>query len=342
LSLRVLILVLFFGFARPFLGQQEIALTKNITTWGAPQGPNSANTKLLVDPQNNRIGNACLYGASRTELDALRIPDLEYRLDLLLREHTLAVGNGRYFLNIPVFAGERRSELNELVRVKSHKLLPTVSKMLDQIKLAVPGREDMAFHLLWSRVMDQAFCETWQLEQRPDACPPDIRYLIYPSHPFRFGTNMWGDELAVTWNSESICDVETWESNRIFLLKKAAGEESADPESIATLRSLGLFDSTGRFLGFSYRADDNLDKLLLHSRREYAHLFKDAYDYEGLRRNWDMPVEALWIALFHETAYSVLEELNKEKKFEVPAVFIQGGDRLSCKSAISLRIENTL
>ena len=72
---------------------------------------------LLKDSANNRIGNACLTGATRSDLGKLGIPDIEARLQKLLAAHVLLAKDNKYFLGIPVIIGNSGTGLHPFQKV---------------------------------------------------------------------------------------------------------------------------------------------------------------------------------------------------------------------------------
>src|SRR5579864_6884426 len=74
-----------------------------------------ADIRLFSDSVNNRIGNACISGCSRSELNRLGIADLDNRLQKLLDAHTVIVRDGKYYLGFPTLTGKKRDEVSAIV-----------------------------------------------------------------------------------------------------------------------------------------------------------------------------------------------------------------------------------
>ena len=295
---------------------------------------------LFKDSTNNLIGDACIPGAGVDELRGLGIADLDERLGRLRAGNVIALRDGRCTLTFPVITGRRRDDLAAAVRPVARALAPRVAEIGEEIARAVPGHEEMVFHLLWSRVVDQMWCRAWQREHRAGTCPPGVDWVLYPASPFTFGTNSWGNDLAVTWNWQTRCAV--WPvvtAVRTALLDAAAGKKYEGPEA-DSLRRYGLLDADGRFVGFAYREDSPLDSLLDRLTTEYAALAAGRYDYRRLAASLDIGVEQLWVILFHETAYAVFADLDQDGKLRVPRVLAGAGEPADCRATVSFQLHH--
>lgn len=323
-------------------GRPDIDLYKNISSFSGERGNYAfPNLDLLEDSANNKIGNACLAGATRSQLRKLGISDLDARIQKLLAGSVLVLRNDKYFLGIPAIIGGVRTELATIVDKKAHLIAPQVASILNRILEATPGNGDMAFHLLWSRVMDEMWYQTWQLDARPGKGPPLVDWIIYPEHPQSFGTNSWNQDIAITWSQHTSCRTLTVQDSRLVLMKTAWGQ-TIDINRNRELQGLGLLDHEGHFRGFAIHSGDPIDKLLKQLTAEYAHLVASAYDYEELTKRWHVPSDQLWVILMHETAYSVFEDLIGQGKLKIPGVLTGSGNLLECRSAVSLLLERPI
>lgn len=187
-----------------------------------------ADIGLFSDSVNNRIGNACISGCSRSELTRLGISDLDNRLQKLVDANTLIVRDGKYYLGFPALTGKKRKKVAAIVNRTADRIAPRVTVMVDQIRAAVPRHEDIVFHLLWSRVVDKIWCQAWKLEHRTGNCPPGVEWLVYPQHKFYVGTNYWANDVAVTWSRHSLCSSEIVMDSRLALRKAAWGQKYTD------------------------------------------------------------------------------------------------------------------
>jgi len=298
------------------------------------KGGHCADISLFSDSVNNRIGNACIGGCSRSELTKLGIGDLDNRLKRLVTAHTLIVGDGKYYLGFPTLTGKRRKDASAIVNRTADRIAPSVTAMVDQIRAAVPKHEEIVFHLLWSRVVDEVWCQAWQIEHRPGNCPPGVEWVVYPGHKFFVGTNSWNQDVAVTWSRHTLCSTGIVTDSRLALRKAAWGQKYTE-DNISDLQRFGLLDDRGEFQGFAYHVDDSLDKLLNQLTKEYAALVAGAYDYNRLSLSLGVSSEELFVILLHETAYALFENLSRSGKLQLPSVLNGVGETVRCRSVAS-------
>jgi hypothetical protein len=247
--MTTLLLLLLLGSRSPAAQAPPIDLYRASMSFCCKPVDGYHDLELFKDSGNNRIGDACIRGATIADLRALGVRDLAARLDTLRGGNVIRWSSGRCFLTFPVLTGRRRDALAAAVRPVAEALAQPVVALRDSIVRAVPGHEEMVFHLLWSRVMDQVFCRAWQRERRPGECPPGADWVVSPASPYTFGTNSWGNDFAITWNPRTRCAVTpVVTAARIGLLDAARGRPYTGPQAGA-LRQLGLIDTTGRFLG---------------------------------------------------------------------------------------------
>ena len=343
--LKAAILITVISASAICVGQPEINLGQNLYAFsGEPNARRQVDDSLLFDSDNNRIANACINGAHRSELTRLKIPDLDSRLQKMQTGNLLSSKHGVYVLTIPVLAGKDRSKLSDQVSRAAKRMAPRVAVMLDQIRTATPGHEDMAFHLLWSRAMDRMWYRTWQREGRPGKGPPFARWIIFPPHPLTVGTVSYdgvigGGSNAKSWSHPSICGSFHTSEFQLEILRGAWGQR-VPVANIKPLQSVGVFDEAGTFTGFAYHRGDALDLLLDRLTDEYATVVTNAYDYARLSKAYRIPVEELWLAIQHETAYAILAELVRSGKLAIPEPLEGKGDTRLCRSVISIRLVN--
>lgn len=332
-------LVLLLLIAPLCLAQQNpvIDVYNNINSFSGPRNI-TPNFELLRDEFNNKVAAAALTGATEHELESLSIPDLQHRLLALTQANLIENRSGKYFLTIPVITGKRRTELAKLVTKQAQLMLPKVAPMVEEIRKAVPGHEDVVFHLLWSRVIDDAWSIAWELEKRGANGTPGVDWVILPRHAYMVGTNYWGNEIAITWSEHTGCGTRAVQDSRLLLRKAAWGQVVRD-DRVATVAKYGLLDTGGRFRGFAIHKGDAVDTLVQRLRAQYAHLIANAYDTRELGSRWGVPADKLWVILLHETAYSLFGELANSGHLSIPGVLRGNGNLAECKSAISLWLD---
>jgi tetratricopeptide (TPR) repeat protein len=309
-------------------------------TGGATLRP-APKTSLLRDSSNNVIANACIHGASRSELSKLNLPDLDDRLQKLVAGNVLVLRGDNYFIAFPVITGDDRVRLAATVDSVASSLTPRVLPILDQIVQALPNRQEMVFHVLWSRVMDRFWYDGWG-QAFHHGTPPTAEWRISPEHPYMVGTNSYdsgvGDaSFSVTWGQRTSCNGRTVFGSQ-FELNRAAWGLPVSAARAEPLQQLGLFDADLKFQGFAYHRGDSLDKLFKKLSDQYADLVANAYDYKQLGQSYGITAGEMFLIVHHETAYAILEALVKAGKLEEPAVLRDSDDLHGCRSLISVQL----
>lgn len=342
--MRLLTLILCSSLLLPSCFSQTLVdLSRNVYMFsGERTAKPQADLGLLEDSEINAIANACIPGATQSQLERLNLPDLNTRLDRMLHGSLIVKTNELFTLSFSVIQGESRDQLNTVVEEKAIKLTPAVAAMLNQIYAAVPADHDVAFHLLWSRVMDRMWYPAWRTEKRSGNGPPFVTWAIFPESPYTVGTSSYdgvlgGGSNSKTWSHLSICSDFHPGDHQKELLAGAWGN-TVDPTSVSDLQRMGLFDHKGRFTGFAYHANDSIDELLTQLTGRYASLVVDAFDYDALSKRWQVSADELWIVLQHETAYAILRNLADDGRLRMPAALRGSGDPRECRNVISLRL----
>jgi tetratricopeptide (TPR) repeat protein len=339
---KIFTLVLLIAFALTFVncgggsGKKseipDVNLREKLSYFSGGEARKSIKFSLLRDSINNRIALLCVDGASQGQLEKTGIDDLGQRLDTLIKGNVLyhVAIDGKYYVSFPVFVGEKRKELAKIVNKAVEKLIPTAEAMITRLQEALKDRQDMLFHVLWSRIIDEIWGNAWELEF-PGGKFPDVGWVVYPEHPYAVGTNYYnmpGDGvMAATWSNhfdEHLAVVE----KLFFELHQAAWDKPVK-EGPAKNRMIeyGAFDRDGRFSIFTFRYGDSMDQLFDQMTREYAAALKGVFDYNALGRKFQVPADELFIVILHETAYAVFEKLHRSGKLEVPGILIQEGDK---------------
>jgi hypothetical protein len=342
---RAVLLLALSVLIHPTFGQAIVDLSRNVYSFtGEPAGRPDADLDLLEESEINAIANLCIAGATHSQLAQLGFTDLDDRLQQMIRTNLVHEKNGLFLLTFAVFHGKNRDQLQSIVDKRPREVAPDLAKMLDEIYVAVPKNREMAFHLLWSRVMDQMWYEVWKNEKRPGKGPPFTVWAIFPESPYSVGTASYdgvlgGGSNAKTWSHRTICGGFHAGDHQEELLAGGWGAR-VDPKSVVDLQALGLFDQDGRFTGFAYHAEDEVGRLVSRLKSEYASLVSDAYDYDSLSKQWGVSADVLWVVIQHETAYAILCEFVESGRLLAPGVLEGRGDRKNCKQVISLKLVN--
>src|SRR5664279_1958886 len=85
----------------------------------------------------------------------------------------------------------------------AERLVPKVMALKQRLQAGIPSRPDILFHLLWSRVIDDAWADAWKAAFKSDG-PPNAAWVIDPHQPFDVGTNYGSvsgyGSYALTWS----------------------------------------------------------------------------------------------------------------------------------------------
>jgi hypothetical protein len=144
--------------------------------------------RLLRDSINQRLARACVAGEDLSALARLGVADLRVRLDTLAAGRVVRLDGGRCGPGFPVFLGARRRALSREADAAAARLAPFVDSLAVLVDSLAGGRRDIAFHLLWSRVMDDAWGAAWRRGFPRDSMPT-VRWLVAPERRLAVGTN---------------------------------------------------------------------------------------------------------------------------------------------------------
>ena len=262
-----------------------------------------ARLSLLRDSVNNRIVNLCLPGTPVARLDA---PDIDRRLQDLTNGRVLRVQDGMCRVAFPVFIGRRRDSLATVAGQIAVALKDQATQTVRALRAA--GVDDrMAFHLLWSRVIDRIWNEAWERSGLPGDLPA-VAWVLSPAHEYAVGTNYMqvagGGSLALTWAppfTEHLSPL----SDAAWDLTLIAWHRVLDGDSpVPALTTYGVLDEEGQSHLFAYPIGGPLDRLMDSLAVEYAAVAGQSCDWEREARRFGIDAGDLFVVLLHETAYA--------------------------------------
>jgi hypothetical protein len=314
-------------------------------TWyfsGSTPDSEVPQTALLRDSTNNQIAWECIAGASVRRLRAATpVPDLDQRLRALAQGRVVRTGGGRCAVGFPVLAGGERRALAEIVDRQATALVPLGERMIARLVPRLGERREMAFHVLWSRVMDASWGDSWNAAF-PGEELPTVVWLVDPPSALAVGTNFEGlpgsGDLAMTWSEHSGDYLRYFHQVSYDLYRLAWGQPPRDSSVATRLRAYGVFDASGRSRLFAYPQGGALDSLLTGMSREYAAAVANAYDWSALARRFHLSPGQLFVIVLHETAYALLDDLQTRGRLDVPAVLLGGGGPAQSVALVSLRL----
>jgi len=295
--------------------------------------------RLLQDSVNLRLARACVVGEDLSALLPLGGSNLPARLDTLAAGRVIRVGGGRCGPGFPVFLGARRRALSREADAAAARLAPFVDSLAARVDSLAGDRHDLAFHLLWSRVVDEAWDAAWRRAFPRDTMPA-VTWLALPERRFAVGTNYEqtvGDgDLALTWAprfSEHLGPL----ADRAYELTLLAWQRPVTDDSArALLARYGILDSLGGSRLFAYPRGGTLDSALDALSREYGDRAAAAVDWAEAGRRFDTDPRDLFVILLHEIAYGEFERLADAGRLREPALLATGSPRADAVRLVSL------
>lgn len=283
--------------------------------------------RLLDDSVNDRLAEACLRAAPRRELERLVIADLEQRLDALASGNVVRRDGRGCAPGFPVFLGRKRRMLSDLAAAGAERVRSVVDSLLPSLAAMLGGRRDMLFHVLWSRVMDEAWGAAWGRAFPRDTLPLVV-WVTYPEHPRAVGTNYssipGGGSLALTWSPSFTGHLAVLDSLSLELRQLAWGRGVADSAARTRLAKLGMLDTRGRSRLLAYPGNSQLDSALPHLAEAYGAGAANAIDWPGAARSLGYDARDLFVVLLHEVAYDVLAGLEADRRLDIPPALVRG------------------
>lgn len=291
----------------------------------------------LIDLKNNPILNACINGATLAELESLQIPDLDVRLQKLQRGNLIRKIEQRYHLNFPAIIGKKRVVLEKLVEEVALQLLPTTEKMTQEIASRLKGHEQMLYHVVWSIIMDGPVAwntldnEFKKQLGKGDASITGTIWLAYQNHPYRAGTNRYGDlqtgQVRITWSLNAPMPhvihgvIKRYEAE--LIQSATTGKPMEDQNTRQALSNYGLVDGKG--IGRVYIIDPNSESALIFGKVSQTfgkEVMKHLDVQEAAKMLGITPAQAL-VIVYHELCYELLEQLANKKVLDIPEIALK-------------------
>ncbi len=295
--------------------------------------------RLLQDSANLRLARACVAGADLAALERLGVTDLRSRLDTLAAGRVIRLDGTRCGPGFPVFLGARRRALAREADAAAARLAPFAESLAARVDSLAGARRDVAFHLLWSRVMDDAWAVAWRRAFPRDSLPA-VRWLALPERRLAVGTNYdqtVGDgSLALTWAPRFSEHLGPLADHSYELTLLAWRRPVSDDSARAILARFGVLDSLGGARLFAYPRGGPLDSALDALTRSYGERAAAAADWTEVGRRLETDPRDLFVILLHEIAYAVFERLAAAGRIDVPRVLTDGAPRAAAASLVSL------
>jgi len=305
-------------------------------------GSGGIDWQALNDPNNNPILVACIKAVADESLKPLGILDVEQRLERLERGNLIEKVDGRYILAFPAIIGVKRERLREYAEQAAQQLVPSTEGMIAQIRIHLAGHDVMLYHVLWSVVMDGG--PAWdaaraEMNKKIDAGDTSIEnkaWLLYPSHPFRAGTNSWNNSsghLRVTWSRNtpspnvigrvmSQCAIQL-----IQAIEQDRAIESADAK--VALDKYGLIDEMGKVRLYTIQADSEASQSYVELGSQFGRQIMTQLDVKRVADMLDVSPGVAFVIAYHEICWQLLQDLSDKKVLSVPQIVAQAGTKTS-------------
>jgi len=291
----------------------------------------------LVDLKNNPILNACILGTTSSELESLHLPDLTIRLQKLQRGNLIKKTGTRYHLNFPAIIDRKQADLEKIVGTTALKLMPTAEKTTHEVAAHLKGREQMLYHFVWSIIMDGhvawSTLETGLKRQlkKDDASIGGIAWFQYPNHPYRAGTNTYGDlhvgTVFITWSLTTPMPpdvhriIKEYESELFQSIDTAQPVENQNARQ--ALAQYGLVDEKSMSRVYIINPDSEVAHAFGKISRRFADEVMTHLDVQKAAKTLGTTsVEAL-VIIYHELCYVLLEKLASKKILEIPEIVLR-------------------
>lgn len=285
----------------------------------------------LDDPKNDGLLRACLHGATRSDLARLALSDLQARLTTLEKGKLLRQSDGRYLLNFPVVVGAARVRLASSIHPVAVELLPAVRQMIGRIKPLLNNDQDMLYHFTWSLMMDTG-AVAWpvvelQLKRvlQKDTIDLNTCWWLYPNHPYRAGTNTYGDSsgtLIISWHATVPPPDEVRETLRASqdaLLASALKDEPMPRDKITDkLRAFGFVGGRNRSRLFILDVSSPLVPVVSECSGQFAQLAMTHMNIGAIAKDLGTEPEGATVIAYHELCYEILGILSTSGELTIP------------------------
>jgi hypothetical protein len=305
-------------------------------------GSGGIDWRALSDPNNNPILVACIEGSTEESLKALGIADLQQRLERLERGNLISKADGRYTLAFPAVVGEKHARLREYAEQAAQKLVPLGEKMIAQIRPHLVGRDEMLYHVLWSVVMDggpawdAARAEMNKELKAGDTSIENKAWLLYPSHPFRAGTNSSNSSfghLRITWSRNTPSPnaiggvIGQYASQLTEAVEQNSGLTSADARN--ALGKYGLIDEAGKVRLYTIQSDSEAAAVYINLGTEFGRQMMAYLEVNKVAEILQVSPGIAFVIAYHEICWQLLQELAEKKALAVPRIVAQAGTETS-------------
>jgi hypothetical protein len=303
-------------------------------------GSGGIDWQALRDPNNNPILIACLKGIADESLKPPGILDVQKRLERLERGNLIRKVDGRYILAFPAIVGDNRDRLQKYAEHAARQLFGLGEKTIAQIRPHLAGRDEMLYHVLWSIVMDgkpawdEARAEMNRKVNAGDTSIQNKAWLLYPSHPFRAGTNSSSNSfghLKVTWSrntpSPNAIGRIIWQyaGELTRAVEQDRAVETADVKD--ALSKYGLVDEAGKVRFYIIQSDSDAAAVYMKLGTEFGRQMMTHLDVNKMAEMLEVSPGVAFVIVYHEICWQLLHDLSDKKVLTVPQIVAQAGTK---------------
>ena len=323
---------------------EELQLPKDfkVSQYFSFFGSRGIDWQALGDPNNNPILVACIKGGTEELLKGLGIADLQQRLERLERGNLIRKADGRYTLAFPAVIGEKRDRLRKYAEQAARKLVPLSEKMIAQIRANLAGRDEMLYHVMWSVVMDggpawdAARAEMNKQIKSGNTSTENKAWLLYPSHPFRAGTNSYGSSsgrLQITWSRNTPSPnairgiISQHENQLVQAIEQNSPVASADAGN--ALGKYGLVDERGKVRLYAIKRDSEAANVYRDLGEQFGRQMMNHPDVAKVVNMLGVSPGVAFVIAYHEICWQLLQDLAEKKVLEVYGNVAKAGTEAS-------------
>ncbi len=322
------------AFAEKHKGPEDFMISEYFSFYGSE----GIDWRALQDSENNPILNACLRGATEKDLKTLGKAKLQERLASLEHGGLIKKTQDRYTLAFPAIVGPKREQLQRYVKQIVAKLLPMEEEMIAEIRPHLVGREEMLYHVLWSMIMDgplawnTAWAEMKEQIKMGDTSIQNKAWLVYPSHPFRVGTNTYGSgTLRITWSRNTPSPhvilklMSEYKSELGEAIKQRLPVQGRDARE--ALSKYGLVDGAGRLQIYILDLEKNSEAAQAYAAlgKEFGRKIVAHLDVTKIADMLEVAPGVALVIAYHEVCWELLQNLAAKKILEVPPIIAKAG-----------------
>jgi len=245
-------------------------------------------------------------------------------------------------LAFPAVVGEKRDWLRKYSEQAARKLVPLSEKMIAQIRANLAGRDEMLYHVQWSVVMDggpawdAARAEMNKKIKAGDTSTENKAWLLYPSHPYRAGTNSYGSSsgrLQITWSRNTPSPgairriISQHENQLLQAIEQNSPIASADARN--ALGKYGLVDEAGKVRLYAIKRGSEAANAYRDLGGQFGRQMMNHLDVANVVDILSVPPGVAFVIAYHEICWQLLQDLAEKKVLDVHRAVDKAGIEIS-------------